>query len=886
MRRLIGLLVLVPALLAAAPAAAQRLDPPEVEAPEVEVPDVGVPEAGLPDVDLPGGTADGLPGGDEEDGERQTQAAPAPFGHTCQEQAGVLFCPTRSLADRVPSFDDTPLDVDVTLPLGTEAGEPLPTIVIMHGYGGNKADFESGDPDGKRAEDDRDFEYNNNFYAKRGYAVVNYTARGFGRSCGKEQNSAATPECLGSPAGSHRSYLHLVDQRWEIRDTQYLLGELADQQVTEPKQIGVTGISYGGGQSVTLAFLKDHIRTGALAGEDDELEPWQSEDGQDMEIAAAFPRWPWSDLVASLIPNGRFLDDDDSTHDKSRDPLGVPIQSYINLFFALGAQSGTYCGTSPRPTPDPVPPGESGPPPDLFAPCQDFTSDLTEWKNRIEVGEPYEGEERAEAIAEEIAENHSGFGFPRKEGGDPAALLLQSGWTDDLFPPSESLRVYNELDGEDGETPVSLQFGDVGHPRASNKERTDQDFNHQGAEFFDEHVKEDEDANPPEPGSVSAYTQTCPAPAETDGPFEASSWTAIHPATVSFGDEDPQVVTSQTNDPFGPFIDPISSLQDPCRQGPDVESAGTAVYRDEGAAPAAPGEGYTMIGRPEVRATIASTPPVGVQGQLDSRLWDVGPTGVQTLVSRGAYRLTEGQSGSITFQLNGNGWCFAPGHTPKLELLGRDAPYLRASNGAFGVTVTDLTVDLPTDDEPCTTAPPTVGGGGDGSGGDDGSGSGGGGGGGNGGGGGSGSGGSGGDSDAPPAGIPPAPPSTVACLVVRLGGPDADSMFGTAGGDSIHGLGGADRLFGLAGDDCLFGGGGDDRLSGGPGNDRLSGAEGNDVLRGGRGTNAYSGGGGNDRLYTRDGSAQAVSCGSGTDTAWVDAGDTPRGCERVLRPRR
>jgi hypothetical protein len=32
--------------------------------------------------------------------------------------------------------------------------------------------------------------------------------------------------------------------------------------------------------------------------------------------------------------------------------------------------------------------------------------------------------------------------------------------------------------------------------------------------------------------------------------------------------------------------------------------------------------------------------------------------------------------------------------------------------------------------------------------------------------------------------------------------------------------------------------------------------------------------------------AQSVFCGAGEDSAWVDADDTPRGCERVLRPRR
>src|SRR5918999_6142168 len=119
-------------------------------------------------------------------------APPAPFGHACTPRNGVLFCPTQTPADRVPSFDGTPLDVDVTLPLGTEAGQPLPTIVMLHGYGGSKRDFERDHPDGGSS---TLYHYNNNYFAQQGYAVVNYTARGFGRSCGKEENSAFTPDC-------------------------------------------------------------------------------------------------------------------------------------------------------------------------------------------------------------------------------------------------------------------------------------------------------------------------------------------------------------------------------------------------------------------------------------------------------------------------------------------------------------------------------------------------------------------------------------------------------------------------------------------------------------------------------------------------------------------
>ena len=51
----------------------------------------------------------------------------------------------------------------------------------------------------------------------------------------------------------------------------------------------------------------------------------------------------------------------------------------------------------------------------------------------------------------------------------------------------------------------------------------------------------------------------------------------------------------------------------------------------------------------------------------------------------------------MTFQLHGNGYTFAAGHTVKLVLLGSDAPYLRPSNDhAFSVPVSGLTATLPT----------------------------------------------------------------------------------------------------------------------------------------------------------------------------------------------
>ena len=57
-----------------------------------------------------------------------------------------------------------------------------------------------------------------------------------------------------------------ADQRWEARDAQYLLGLLVDEGVARRDGLGVTGVSYGGGQSIQLAFLRGAVRGTISAG--------------------------------------------------------------------------------------------------------------------------------------------------------------------------------------------------------------------------------------------------------------------------------------------------------------------------------------------------------------------------------------------------------------------------------------------------------------------------------------------------------------------------------------------------------------------------------------------------------------------------------------------
>lgn len=586
-------------------------------------------------------------------------SASAPFGHACTAENGVRFCPTTDLASRVPSFDGVPLDVDVTLP---EQGKgPFPTIVMLHGFGGNKTDFESATPAGPAPEEAGGgsivYRYNNDFYARRGYAVVNYTARGFGESCG------------GGPAGDHvgacaPGYIHLADSRYEARDTQYLLGLLADEGVVKPRDVGVTGISYGGGQSMELAFLRDKILTpkGKLA-------PWRSPQGKKMEIAAAYPRWPWSDLVSALIPNGRFKDWKVAGPEQSLQPFGVPISSYLNGLYLTGVLSGYYCGGAPA-----------------SFPCADPEANITQDKAWIDAGQPLPAE--AKTALTGIYRFHGGYPLRFLKGAStPSPLLIESGFTDELFPIEQGLKVYGALRSQDKRAPVALQLGDLGHSRGSNKPGLNHYFNDQAARFFAAHLLGAK-KKAPAPGLVTAFTTTCPLSAPDGGPFKATSWKGLHKGLLRFGGKSGQQFTSAGGSAeVARAFDPVFGTKEACKTIPFTPEENTATYFRQVK------RGFTLLGRTTIEAQVSST---GQYGQIDARLWDVSPEGTQLLVDRGVYALENAQSGLISFQLHGNGYHFAKNHKVELQLLARDAPYYQPPNFPVTINVSKLQATLPT----------------------------------------------------------------------------------------------------------------------------------------------------------------------------------------------
>lgn len=556
-------------------------------------------------------------------------AEPRPFGHPCQPLAGVRFCPTLSDDARVPSFDGVPLDVDVTLPASGEG--PFPTIVMLHGWGGNKAMFESSDPNAR---------YSNVWFARRGFMVVNYSARGWGRSCGLP--ASRTPNCA-------RGWTHLADQRYEIRDTQYLLGLLVDQGLAAPRALGVTGISYGGIQSLELAFLRDRLRlpSGRLVA-------WRSPRGKRLAIAGAWARWGTADLAGSLTVNGRLGDSPRAAAGLSGDPLGVPKQSYITALFGVAAGSA------------------------LLAPKgADPTADLVAWKAITDAALETAA---ARALVRQLTRLHSAAGLAGRRSAAP--LLIQNGWTDDLFPAVDGIYAYR-LAGSGRRAFAALQLGDLGHPRAQNKLAQDDLFTRQGLAFFERFLQGR--ARRLRSGSVTAFAVTCPASAAPLGPVTAPSWERLARRAWRISSPAQAEVTSSGGDPaLGTAINPLSTGA--CKELP--VSSGPGEYVLERTVP----RRLLVMGLPRVAANVRAS---GGRAYLAARLWAVRD-GKMILVGRGALRLRPRQQGSVSFQLFGTAWQFAPGDRVRLELLGRDAPFLRPNDEeGFRVEVSKVRLSLP-----------------------------------------------------------------------------------------------------------------------------------------------------------------------------------------------
>jgi Ca2+-binding RTX toxin-like protein len=137
-------------------------------------------------------------------------------------------------------------------------------------------------------------------------------------------------------------------------------------------------------------------------------------------------------------------------------------------------------------------------------------------------------------------------------------------------------------------------------------------------------------------------------------------------------------------------------------------------------------------------------------------------------------------------------------------------------------------------------------------------------------------------------------------LALSAGVALAATLVGTPGSDNISGTFERDQIFTLEGNDTVDAFNGNDDVYGNENNDNLIGAEDSDKVFGNTGPDTIDlvsndvpdefpsapsdqgfGGAGNDRVFAQDGNFDAINCGAGTDTAFVDPGDSRTACESI-----
>jgi hypothetical protein len=562
---------------------------------------------------------------------------------------------------RVATFDGTPLDTDLTLPAGTNG--PLPLMVMLHGWGLSKTDFEASGLAGNGA---NTWHWNNVWFAAHGYAVLNYTARGFHRSCGKDAATgysyASDPACAGEA-----SWTHLADRRWEVHDTQYLTGLLVDAGVADPSRVAVTGDSYGGGQSWLLALGQDHVML--LGGQ---LVPWTSPDGVPIRLAAAVPQFPWTDLAQALTDNGRASDGyagapAPGPHER---PYGVEKQSYTAALFADGAANAQYAGAN------------------------DPTADLPGWFAAISAGEPTAQSDPLVAQAlTQLTRYRSAYYLPVPPPAAQVPVFDEQGLTDPLFPGIQALQMINKLAAAGPAYPVWAALGDLGHAYAANPHSLWASVNDQANAFLSAVLA----GQRPQLPRFTVTTVGC-LPGQPVTTYHAASFAALETSLVRLTAPGPATVTSTPSPVPGPEAvetDPVANGGLPgttsgCRVMNTTTDPGVAAWTWSPRGP------LTLAGSPVVRVTVSLD---GTDAELAARLWDVDPaTGKQALVTRAIYRLTAPAPGStqrIAFELWPTAWGLGAGHQLKLELTPDDSPTWRPDNLPATMTLTHLSLTIP-----------------------------------------------------------------------------------------------------------------------------------------------------------------------------------------------
>ncbi|MFE6055527.1 alpha/beta fold hydrolase [Kitasatospora sp. NPDC056446] len=298
--------------------------------------------------------------------------------------------------DRFLGMPETPgsaQQVQVDTSFFTTGSSPRPAVLLAHGFGGSK--------EGERERAQQ--------LARQGYAVLTWSARGFGRSGGKIG--------LNAPDREVEDVRHLVD--WLAQRPEVQLDGPGDPRV------GITGASYGGAISL-LASAYDH------------------------RIDAVATQITWWNLADALFPQGV---------QGSGASDGVFKKLWAGIFFTTGSAGDLGpSGGAPREG------GEAKPQADGQVGCGRFLDSLCQMYDRVATA----GHADPEAVALLDRSSPSSVAAQLK-----APTLVVQGQQDSLFPLDQGDRIAQAIaangapvavdwfaGGHDGGTDTSARVDD------------------------------------------------------------------------------------------------------------------------------------------------------------------------------------------------------------------------------------------------------------------------------------------------------------------------------------------------------------------------------------------------------------------------------------------
>ncbi|HEY3098680.1 MAG TPA: alpha/beta fold hydrolase [Methylomirabilota bacterium] len=475
-----------------------------------------------------------------------------------------------------------------------------------------------------------------------GYTYLRYSTRGFGKSWGQT---------------------NFGDVDVELFDLRSMVGQVVDDPrlQADPTAVAVMGASYGGAHSWIAAVQPTFTSPG----------------GKSVRLRTVVPVAAGSDLLYSLIPNGKPND--------TTSPAGGLKLSYLNGLFLTGFRQ-----------------------PSQARPYSNYPLYLFGWLAVTNGTEPNDNLAVWKPIVDGIQGYRSVYWQQEfwRIASDPAnrvPIFQVQGFTDDLFPIHESLRMLRALKVVDEHYPIKSYFGDIGHPRAVNKAGEVDYVLDAILAWLDYFMKGVGD--PPLTDVSAAITRPYATPFDPRDVIVVGDFASLGPNHVGWSFDGVNVITFNPANPSGFRWDPVVLLtaQELGANPPAPESdeipGDVAVFDVPVSNLTQSADGLLIAGQPIVSFEAFS---VAHRVQLDVRLFDVTPAGVKQLVTRGTYTVDTGSPATpigrvpITIVTYGNVWPVAVGDTLRLEITNVDSPYIAPSRIPSVTELSKVSLDIPT----------------------------------------------------------------------------------------------------------------------------------------------------------------------------------------------